>query len=243
MQAASLPLIRLQAFQQALAASPEQDSLQHQVALAADAISAASCSVMLLESEGEGEPSMSIHAHHGPLPSAALQAAIRRGEGISGRVLASGNALLVADIRKSAFAALARRGAGLGSSLICAPISIEGRITGVINAANGKDAAPFDEAALCLLQLMALFLGRYLQARHLRHLLDSRFAQLALLQQTEADRSPAGRLAHHNPDQVARILARSFFREMHRAGFGSAQILSAASELIGQLNRDIQQDH
>lgn len=198
---------------------------------------------MLLENEVEGEPCMSIHAHHGPLPSAALQAAIRRGEGISGRVLASGNALLVADIRKSEFAALARRGAGLGDSLVCAPISIEGRIAGVLNAANGKDAPPFDEAALCLLQLAAVLLGRCLQVRQLRYLLDSRFAQLALLQETEADPAPAARLAHHNPDQVAKILARSFFREMHRAGFGSAQILSAASELIGQLNRDIQREH
>jgi len=81
-----------------------------------------------------------------------------------------------------------------------------------------------------------------LQVRYLRHLLESRFAQLALLQETRADPAPTPGLAYRNPEQVAKILARSFFREMHRAGFGSAQILSAASELIGQLNRDIQQD-
>ncbi|WP_292044053.1 GAF domain-containing protein [Massilia sp. UBA6681] len=242
MQAVSLPLIRLQALQQALAQGPEQASLQDQVRRAAGVIGAASCSVMLLGSEGEGEPCMSIHAHHGPLPGAALQAAIRRGEGISGRVLASGNALLVADIRKSEFAALARRGTELGSSLVCAPIRVEGRIVGVVNAANGKDAAAFDETALCLLQLLASSLGGYLQVRHLRHLLDSRFAQLALLQETEGAPPETARLAYRNPEQVARILARSFFREMHRAGFGSAQILSAASELIGQLNHDIQQE-
>lgn len=242
MQAASLSLIRLQALQRSLAESAEQESLQGQVEVAAGLTGAASCSVMLLDGEGEGEACMSIHAHHGPLPDAALQAAIRRGEGISGRVLASGNALLVADIRQSEFASFARRGAALGCSLICAPISIEGRIVGVINAANSRDAAPFDEAALCLLQIVALFLGKYLQARHLQHLLDSRFAQLALLQETEQHPPAAARLAYRNPGEVARILARSFFREMHRAGFGSAQVLGAASELIGQLNRDIQQD-
>ncbi|MFC6415816.1 GAF domain-containing protein [Massilia varians] len=240
--AASIPLTRLQALQQALAQRPEQESLQDRVVLAAGVIGAASCSVMLVEERGDAEPCMSIHAHHGPLPSAALQAAIRRGEGISGRVLASGNALLVADIRQSEFASFARRGAELGCSLVCAPILVEGRIVGVINAANGKDAAAFDEAALCLLQLMASGLGSYLQVRYLRHLLESRFAQLALLQETQADPAPTPVLAYRNPEQVAKILARSFFREMHRAGFGSAQILSAASELIGQLNRDIQQD-
>lgn len=236
------PLNRLQALQQALAHSQEQDSLQDQVALAAGVLGAASCSVMLVENKGEAEPCMSIHAHHGPLPSAALQAAIRRGEGISGRVLASGTALLVADIRASEFASFARRGTQLGCSLVCAPIRIEGRIVGVINAASGKDAPAFDEAALCQLQVLASFLGRYLELRHLRHLLDSRFAQLALLQATEEEAADTARLAYRNPEQVAKILARSFFRELHRAGFGSAQILSAASELIGQLNRDIQQE-
>lgn len=243
MQAASIPLIRLQALQQALADRPEQDSLQDQVGLAASVIGAASCSLMLLGSKGEGESCMSIHAHYGPLPNAALQAAIRRGEGISGRVLASGSALLVADIRESEFASFARRGTALGCSLVCAPIQVEGRIVGVINAANGKDSAAFDEAALCLLQLFASFLGRYLEIHHLRHLLGSRFAQLAMLQETAGEQPGTDRLAYHQPEQVARILARSFFREMHRAGFGSAQVLSAASELIGQLNRDIQQDH
>lgn len=243
MQAASIPLIRLQALQQALAYRPEQDSLQDQVALAAGLIGAASCSLMLLGSMGEGESCMSIHAHHGPLPDAALQAAIRRGEDISGRVLESGNALLVPDIRESDFASFARGGTALGCSFVCAPIHVEGRIVGVINAANGKDSAAFDEAALCLLQLFASFLGQYLEIHHLRHLLGSRFAQLAILQETAGEQPGTDRLAYHQPEQVTRILARSFFREMHRAGFGSAQILSAASELIGQLNRDIQQDH
>lgn len=238
-----IPLNRLQALQQAMAHSPERESLQDQVVRAAGVIGAASCSLMLVEDKGEDEPCMSIHAHHGPLPSAALQAAIRRGEGISGRVLASGNALLVADIRESEFASFARRGAALGCSLVCAPIHVEGRIVGVINAANGKDGAAFDEAALCLLQLMASWLGSCLQTRQLRHLLESRFAQQALLQATQADPPKTPRLAYRNPEQVAKILARSFFREMQRAGFGSAQVLSAASELIGQLNRDIQQDH
>lgn len=242
MQAAPTPLIRLQALQQSLAHSAEQGSLRDQVVLAAGLIGAASCSVMLVDHQGEAEPCMSIHAHHGPLPNAALQAAIRRGEGISGRVLLSGKALLVTDIRQSEFASFARRGAGLGSSLICAPISIEGRIVGVINAANGKDAAPFDETALSLLEIMALFLSKHLQLRHLQHLLDSRFAQLALLQETSQAAPEAERLAYRNPEAVAKILARSFFRELHRAGFGSAQILAAASELIGELNREIQQD-
>jgi hypothetical protein len=39
-----------------------------------------------------------------------------------------------------------------------------------------------------------------------------------------------------NPDQVAKILAKSFYKEMTRAGFGSSQIVNAATEIIAQLS-------
>jgi len=231
-QPSPFPLQALHAFLAGQARTPD---MRRQAALAAGLVGAASCSVMLLDDPADLDElggSMRIHAHHGPLPDAALQAAIRRGEGISGRVLASGEAVLVADIGRSEFAALARRGAGFGDSLISAPIRIDGRVVGVINAANGAGAPAFDDAALALLETTALFLGQALQLRQLRHLLGSRFAQQAVQGEEE-------RLAYRNPDEVARILARSFFREMTRAGFGSAQVVAAATELIGQLNRDL----
>ncbi|GAB3370146.1 GAF domain-containing protein [Massilia agri] len=241
MQAAHISPNRLQVLRQFLADEAPEPQLDRQVRRVAELVGAASCSVMLLGSPGEGDACMSIQAHHGPLPDAALQAAIRRGEGISGRVLAKGSALLVDDIAHSEFAALARHGTALGASLMSAPIRVEGRVAGVINAANGSGTAPFDEAALCLLEVAAAFIGKSLQLSQLRHLLDSRFAQLALLQESGPD-ADGDRLSYRNPEDVARILARSLFREMTRAGFGSAHIVAAASELIGQLHQDIQQE-
>jgi len=241
MQAAHISPNRLQVLRQFLADEAPEPQLDRQVRRVAELVGAASCSVMLLGSPGEGDACMSIQAHHGPLPDAALQAAIRRGEGISGRVLAKGSALLVDDIAHSEFAALARHGTALGASLMSAPIRVEGRVAGVINAANGSGTAPFDEAALCLLEVAAAFIGKSLQLSQLRHLLDSRFAQLALLQESGSD-ADGDRLSYRNPEDVARILARSLFREMTRAGFGSAHIVAAASELIGQLHQDIQQE-
>jgi hypothetical protein len=79
-----------------------------------------------------------------------------------------------------------------------------------------------------------------LQLGQLRHLLASRFAQRALVQESAANAGDA--LSYRNPEEVARILARSLFREMTRSGFGSAHIVAAASELIGQLHQDIQQE-
>ncbi len=236
MQAAHTPIFPLQSLRRFLAGQAQAPDMDSQAALVAGLVGAASSSVMLLDSQDDPGGTMRIHAHHGPLPDAALQAAIRRGEGISGRVLASGEAVLVADIGRSEFAAMARRGAGFGDSLISAPIRVDGRVVGVINAANGAGTPAFDASALALLEMTALFLGQALLLRQLRYLLGSRFARQAMLGEGAADDA---RLAYSNPDEVARILARSFFRELTRAGFGASQVVAAASELIGHLNRDL----
>jgi L-methionine (R)-S-oxide reductase len=62
-----------------------------------------------------------------------------------------------------------------------------------------------------------------------------------LLHEARHEGAPA-RTAYRNPEDVARILARSFFREMTKAGFESAQIVGAASELIDQLHHQLQHE-
>lgn len=231
------PLVRLQDLQHFLAAGSLEESLEQQAGMAAALVGAASCSIMLLNS-GEGEDMrMGVYARHGALPDDALLASVARGEGIAGRVLASGEALLVSDIAHSEFAALARRRPAAGGSLVSAPIRIDGRIVGVINVAGAADQAPFGETELRLLEVVALFVGKSIQVQQLQHVLDSRFVQLALLQEAQQKVGESVRTAYRNPEDVARILARSFFREMTKAGFEPGQIVSAASELIGQLNQ------
>jgi GAF domain-containing protein len=238
------PLVRLQDLQHFLAAGTLEESLKQQAAMMAALVGAASCSIMLLNS-GEGpEMRMSVAARHGELPEEALRASIGRGEGIAGRVLATGEALLVPDIGKSRYALLARHRLGAGASLMCAPVRIDGKIIGVINAAGAAGQPAFSDTGLRLLEVAALFIGKSIQVQQLQRLLDSRFAQMALLQEAQEAKERVGesvRLAYRNPGDVAKILARSFFREMTKAGFESAQIVSAASELIDQLNHRLQE--
>jgi GAF domain-containing protein len=232
------PLVRLQDLQHFLAAGTLDESLQQQAAMTAALVGAASCSVMLLNS-GEGEDMrMSVYARHGNLPDEALQASVGRGEGIAGRVLATGQALLVADISKSPFALLARGRAGAGASLVCAPIRIDGKIVGVINAAGAAGQPALGETALRLLEVTALFIGKSIQVQQLQRLLDSRFAQLAL----EREGQEHAHTAYQNPEDVARVLARSFFKELTRAGFAPAQVISATTEIIDQLNNQLKSD-
>ncbi len=214
---------------------PAHDDLAAHAKLAATLVGADICSVMLVNGEGE-HARMSVAASHGPLAQDAAATLVARGEGLAGQVLASGEALLVDDILSSPYAALARRPGDPGRSLMLAPIRIEGRVVGTLTASCGGGKGCFREQDLALLETMALLAGKAVQLRQLRGILASRFTQLALSRELEGS---AATTAYQKPDQVARLLARSFYREMARAGFDSSQIVQAASEIITQLNSSL----
>jgi GAF domain-containing protein len=239
MDSAENRLVRLQDLQHFLAEGSLDDCLQQQATLTAGLLGAGSCSIMLLNTGAPDHLRMTVHARFGNLPDAALAASVGEGEGICGRVLASGEPLLVEEIASSSLAALAQGRDGIGGSLMCAPLRIDGKIVGVINVAGAKDGPAFTHGDLQLLNIIALFIGKSVQVQQLQRLLDSRFSQLALLQ--EARDQDKVRLAYRNPEDAAKILARSFFKEMTKAGFESGQIVSAATELIEQLNLKLKQ--
>lgn len=240
-------LMRLQDLQQFLSNGSLESNLDDQAARTAHMLGADSCSIMLLSSGSDETPRLRVHARaagkradaaeadtlQDAFPDSAFEASIGRGEGICGQVLASGRALLVEDIADSPYASLARRPLAPGRSLMSGPIPIDGRIVGVVNVAG----TGFRQADLLLLEVICQFIGKTIQVAQLQRLLDSRFAQLALAREADAEGAP--RTAYRNPEEAARILARSFFRELTRAGFEVPQIVRAASELIAQLNNKL----
>lgn len=234
-------LIRLQDLSQFLTSGTLDQNLQQQATLTAGLLDAESCSIMLIN-DGEGEQlRMRVAAHHGPLPPAAWDTAAGKGEGIAGQVLASGRALLVADIRDSPFAHLARRADDPRRSLMLAPIGIDGKIVGIVNVCAHHTAEPFREVDLHMLGVIALMIGKSVQVMQLQSILHSRFTQLALMQEVQGRMGSAiASTAYQNPDRIARILAKSLFQEMTKAGFGSAQIIAAASEIIDLLGSNLQ---
>lgn len=241
MGSAENKLVRLQDLQHFLAEGSLDDCLQQQATLTAGLLGAGSCSIMLLNTEAAGHLRMTVHARFGTLPEAALVASVGQGEGICGRVLASGEALLVEDLANSELAGLAQGREGIGNSLMCVPLRIDGKIVGVVNVAGPTHGPVFTDGDLQLLNIIALFIGKSVQVQQLQRLLDSRFSQLALLQEARDQVQDKVRLAYRNPEDAAKILARSFFKEMTKAGFESGQIVSAASELIEQLNLKLKQ--
>jgi signal transduction protein with GAF and PtsI domain len=234
-------LVRLQDVQALLASGSLDDNLASHAELARRLVGATSCSVMLLNSEAPDDLRMRVCASAGDMPPESADALVGSGEGICGRVLASGRALLVMDIDRSEFAGLARRRRAALPALMSAPVRIDGRIVGVLNVTG----AAFSEGELQLLEVTALFIGKSVQVIQLQRLLASRFAQMALVREAHERAAQEGGpfaadTAYQNPEEVARILARSFYKEMTRAGFAPGQIVSAATELIGQLGGAIQ---
>jgi hypothetical protein len=108
--------------------------------------------------------------------------------------------------------------------------------------AEGKRGARAPGLDTVLLDALAAQLGMAIETLHLRQLLASRYATIALSRNGQGDGADAGALdvsflsAVTHPEKVARIIARSFYKDLRKAGFETKQILVVATELIDSLN-------
>lgn len=216
-----------------------EQSLNQLAEMAAKILNARHCSIMLLDEEEKDELKLRVFAAFGDLPDAAYKQITKKGEGISGHVLATGQPLLIEDIEKSEFVGVARRLTDGNKSVISSPIILRRNIVGVINVTDPKTNRPFNLDDLHLLDVVALFVAKSLQVTQLESVLSSKFAQMALAQEAKSTIGDAMNYVSENPNQLAKILAKSFFKEMSKAGFTATQIIHAASEIITQLNADL----
>ncbi|EGK72992.1 MAG: GAF domain-containing protein [Methyloversatilis sp.] len=193
--------------------------------------------VTIMLADGEGEQAvLAVAAWRGELHEEALNARVRSGGSIAGRVFATGEPHRVDDADAAHHASSAR---GEGGSFICMPLPLDGRVLGVINVRRARGAQAFSEIEQQMLECLALFAGKSLQSAELGFLLKSEFAQRALAGEGRSASSDAFAQGMAQPAQVARMLAKSFYREMRAAGFGNDQIVGAAGEIIDQLSSSL----
>ena len=216
------------------------ESLQQLAEMAASILVVETCSIMLVEDAGEITARLVVCACAGPLPAEAYRETPGPNQGVAGQVMATGIALRIDDISQSGFAKNARRPDDLRRSLMCAPIRMHEQMLGVINVSGREAGKPFTASDATLLDIIALFIGKSIQVSQLQSILDSRFAQMAVIQEATRGLDISLAAGLPNPDQVAKIMAKSFYKEMTRAGFGSRQIINAASEIITQLSGNLQ---
>jgi L-methionine (R)-S-oxide reductase len=122
-------------------------------------------------------------------------------------------------------------------TIVASPIRVGNSIVGALNLATRSGIRQRAPTGLAAVEIAAWLVGQSLHALRLETLLDSRFAQLAIASEAASKvGSQRLALAASRPDQLARILAKSFYREMVKLGCETSHVVAAASEIISQLN-------
>jgi L-methionine (R)-S-oxide reductase len=125
-----------------------------------------------------------------------------------------------------------------GCSTLRSPIRSNGRVVAMVEVSGPLHKSGFDQEDLWLLDIVSLYSARSLHTVQLQNVLHSRFAQMALAQSVE---DTVGKVlaAVPEPGRMVRILAKSFYREMTKAGFGANEIINAASQIISELSASL----
>jgi L-methionine (R)-S-oxide reductase len=227
----------LQIFSVFMESHPNLDDCLEQLAvMAGRLLNTKNCSIMLLRNdESVGDISLRVFAHSGNLPKEAYQEAQKLKEGISGHIVATGESVFVEDIDRSQFASF-KRGRYKSKGFMAVPIKIREKVVGVINANTPKKKPNIERDDLVLLSVIALLISKSIQVIELQNLLESRYAQLALASSREREGVNLKVSIHQSPENIAKILAKSFFSEMLKAGFGPDHMITTATEILSLLD-------
>lgn len=224
-----------------------EDGLKGVANFTAHTLKADRCSIMLLSETDERQPGLRLFTHHGYIPDSAYHEVTRFNDGIAGYVASTGAPLLIPDIARSEFAVMGRFLKDKSNrSLVSAPIYLTHRVIGVINVSGCRDRLYFQEEDLELLKISALFVGQSIHITQLQTMMRSKFVERAVLLdwqegQTEAlQQSPFSPLAiTPDPGRLAKIVARSFFKELTQADFSANQIIAIATEVLSLLQTNL----
>ncbi|HET9114175.1 MAG TPA: GAF domain-containing protein [Burkholderiales bacterium] len=211
------------------------ENLQCLSEMTAKILDVENCSIMLSNDSAV----LRVCANYGKLAADAYKESVKKGDGIAGHVLASGESLLIEDISNSRFARHARYPSASGRSVICVPITVNGTVMGVININGLERKLPFNADDLNAIEIAAAFTGKIIRVIQLQRTLRSRFVQMSLGSNIEKTAQKTLIKDAQNPGRMAKILAKSFYREMIGAGFGPPQIIDAASEIISELGKNL----
>lgn len=200
------------------------------------------CSIMLISEayhQKKGEYYLQVFTHYGNLPPSAYQEITWLNNGVAGCVAVTGQPLLVKDMAESPFWPAARYPALDSHSFISAPIIITEQVVGVINVSVPSHKPYFDEQDLELLKLFTQYTGKSLHISQLQAILKSRFVEMAVARELEEQQASESIAIHPDPSRLAKLVAKSFFRELTRAGFGPNQVIAIATEVLNLLQNTL----
>lgn len=208
------------------------DSLTEFCSLVAKTLGTANCSIMLLKERENELQELRVEAHYGYLPASAYATTSKLDTGIAGHVATTGMPLLVEDIAGFDLKDTLHDRPQVPGGFISFPIIMEGSVIGVINVNSPLDGRVFQEHDLDLARILGLFIAKSIQTLHLKNLLKSGFA-VAALAHDKAYKHAQPHAAR--PEQLAPILAKSFYENLRQLGMGDDHILRTTTEIIDLL--------
>ena len=162
--------------------------LDRVVGIVADLLGVDRVSLMLLDDDQPtANAELTIRAARGLAADIIAATRVPLGDGISGRVAASGQALLVTDVEHASLGIDANRPDYSTKGLLSVPIKARRRTIGVLNVNNKRDGAAFDEADLALLSTLCAQAGLAIDNASLLDQLRRHAAELASLNKRLAD--------------------------------------------------------
>ncbi|ACK65409.1 putative phytochrome sensor protein [Rippkaea orientalis PCC 8801] len=219
-----------------------EQGLEEVTKLTAQILQTERCSIMLLsnpEDSPSQETSLRVFTHYGNLPPCAYQEVTKLNQGIAGYVAATGKSLFIKDLYQSEFVTVAHYLDDKHKSLISVPILLAKQVVGVINVSHSLKPSDFEEDDLKLLEMLALFVGKSLHISHLQSIMRSKFIELAVARDLTETKIEADIMVHPNPTKLAKIVAKSFFKELTQAGFGPNQVIAIATEVLNLLQESL----
>lgn len=127
-------------------------------------------------------------------------------------------------------------------NFLAAPLHVKEKLVGYLVIMDVKKCTSADES---LLAMLSEHTGFAIEMHNMRQVLASSYLVKTLGLDKKKDASGQNGFDSHilsavaDPEKVATIIARTFYKDLRKAGFESGQILTVATELIGNLTETL----
>ena len=206
------------------------DECLGELALRAGEILNAGCAIAMLSERQVEESGLRPGTEFGDLPDRECEMTDAPASAHAGHELSVQGEDRQREVVPAGMCADARMGRRMFSAIV-----MHGKVIGVVRAYQPQHRHCFSTEDLQLFAILTLVITKSIQVIQLQNILRSRFTQLALTRSAEKTIGEIVAESAQTPNQMARILAKSFYREMISAGFNFNQIIYAASEVISEL--------
>ncbi len=224
----------------------QQGSLESFISETADRVAKIlqvdNCCIALVKEDGNtNHVNITVFSGQEPVYDSPFLESFPLDESLARHVAATGEALLIEDLRRCPIPLTAGPEKDLDRSLISAPIINDNKIIGVINIHSPTDEYLFNNDDLRVVRLLALFIGKSMEVVQLRNLYNSKYARWAEVLKAKERLENTIPFAVQDPKAMAKLLAKTFYKDMRRAGFGTNEIINTASEIISLLNSNLKE--